>query len=208
MRRNLSLTCCLLICGLAGSLFTPMRATSEAKNVNDDKKSENFSALAFLPSGAGVRMVGAGATANVNIHIYNYTPDADTQQYASLLLNQGSDALLKALQKAKSIGKVRLSRRVGFFDLKLIRSRPTESGRRIVGVCDRPIQFLEAYASGRSMDYTFGIIILDLKTKGKGKEEGVGQLIYAAKIKVLEGNTIEIENYGVEPARLQGVRKL
>ena len=169
-------------------------------------KGELFSALGFLPAGAGVRMVGAGATMNLNIYIDSYTSDADTQEYAKLLIEGGSDALLKALEKAKSIGKVQLVRKVGFFDLKLIRSRPTEGGRRIIGVCDRPIQFLEVYAGSRSQDYTFGIVILDLKTNKKGKEEGVGQLIYAAKVKV-DGRTVEVENYGVEPARLQGVRK-
>jgi len=168
---------------------------------------EKFSALGVLPAGAGIRMAGPGSTMNLDIYIDSYTSDADTQEYAKLLVEGGSDALLKALEKAKSIGKVQLVRRVGFFDLKLIRSRPTEGGRRIVGVCDRPIQFLEAYAGSRSMDYTFGIVILDLKTKKNGKEEGTGQLIYAAKVKV-DGRTVEVENYGVEPARLQGVRKL
>ena len=169
-------------------------------------KGEQFSALGVLPAGAGVRMVGTGATMNLNIYIDSYTSDADAQEYAKLLVENGSDALLKALEKAKPIGKVQLVRRVGFFDLKLIRSRPIEGGRRIVGVCDRPIQFLEAYAGSRSLDYTFGIVILDLKPNKKGREEGVGQLIYAAKVK-LDGNTVEVENYGVEPARLQGVRK-
>ena len=161
---------------------------------------EKFSAL-------GVRMAGAGGTMNLDIYIDSYTSDDDTQEYAKTLVESGSNALLKSLEKAKSIGKVQLVRRVGFFDLKLIRSRPIEGGRRIIGVCDRPIQFLEAYAGSRSLDYTFGILILDLKTKENGKEEGVGQLIYAAKVK-LDGKTVEIENYGVEPLRLQGVRKL
>jgi len=202
MRRKLVFCVCLLMVGVS-MLSAPLHQSTVEANM----KGEQFSALAFLPAGAGVRMVGAGATANVNIYFNSYTSDADTKQYASMLLEGGSDALLKGLQKAKPIGKVSLVRRVGFFDLKLIRSHPTEGGRRIVGVCDRPIQFLEAYAAGRSMDYTFGIVILDLKTNDKGKEEGVGELIYAAKIKVLEGNKIEIENYGVEPAKLQGVRK-
>ncbi|HKR15492.1 MAG TPA: hypothetical protein VJT15_25720 [Pyrinomonadaceae bacterium] len=168
---------------------------------------EQFSALGVLPAGAGMRMVGPGSTMNLNIYINSYTSDADTQEYAKLLIEGGNDALLKALEKAKSIGKVQLVRRVGFFDLKLIRSRPIEGGRRIIGVCDRPVQFLEAYAGSRSLDYTFGILILDLKPNKKGREEGVGQLIYAAKVKV-DGRTVEVENYGVEPARLQGVRKM
>lgn len=174
--------------------------------VQASAKGEQFSALGVLPAGAGVRMVGAGATMNLNIYINEYTSDADAQELAKTLIEGGSDALLKALEKRDSIGKVQLVRRVGFFDLKFIRSRPTEGGRRIVGVRDRPIQFLEAYAGTRSHDYTFGIVILDLNTNKKGKEEGVGQLIYAAKVN-LDGKTVEVENYGVEAARLQGVRK-
>jgi hypothetical protein len=170
-------------------------------------KGDTFMALAYLPSGAGMRMVGAGATANVKIFINAYTPDSEAQQYAQILLQKGPDDLLKALEDAKSIGKVQLDQRLGFFDLKMIRSRPTESGRRIVGVCDRPIRFLEAYYGGRSLDNKFGIVILDLKTNKKGKEEGQGQLIYAAKVTVLEGKKVEVENYGIEPVRLMSVRK-
>jgi hypothetical protein len=62
--------------------------------------------------------------------------------------------------------------------------------------------------NNRSRDYPFGILQLDLKTNEKGKEEGSGALIYAAKIKVLEGNSIDVETYGIEPIRLMGVRKL
>ena len=201
-RRNLVLSGCLLIFCLAALAGSPRQS-----NVEASMKGDTFSALAYLPAGAGRRMVGAGATADVTIYIDSYTTDTDAQQYAQTLLEQGPDEMLKALEKAKAIGKVRLSRRVGFFDLKLIRSRPTETGRRIVGVCDRPIGFLEAYYSGQSMDNKFGILVLDLKTNKKGKEEGVGELIYAAKIKVLEGNHIEVESYGGEPVKMLGVRK-
>jgi len=77
----------------------------------------------------------------------------------------------------------------------------------IVGVCDRPIGFLEAYYSGRSLDNKFGIVIIDLKTNKKGKEEGEGVLIYAAKVTVLEGNKVEVENLGIDPVKLMAVRK-
>ena len=49
-------------------------------------------------------------------------------------------------------------------------------------------------------------MIIDLKTNKKGKE-GEGALIYAAKVTVLEGNRVEIENYGIDPVKLMGVRK-
>jgi hypothetical protein len=176
-------------------------------------KPEHYSALAYLPSGAGPRMVGAGSTMNVDIVIQRYSTDAEAQELAQLLLSSGSDAVLKALQKKKSIGKVSLVGRVGFFDLKLIRSRPVEGGRLVIAVSDRPIGFLEAYNSGRSMDYTFGILQMQLKTKEEDKgekqrEEGEGTLIYAAKVKVIDKTKIEIENYGISPAELKGVRRL
>jgi len=183
--------------------LVPLHANSPAAK----PKGETFSAMAYLPTGAGTRMVGAGATANLTIYVEKYTSDEEAQQYAQTLLQQGPDELLKALEKADAIGKVTAQRRLGFFDLKLIRSRPIEGGRRIVGVCDRPIGFLEAYYSGRSLDNKFGIVILDLKEDKKGKEQGVGQLIYAAKVTVLDSNKVEVENLGIDPVKLLGVRK-
>ena len=171
------------------------------------QKSEKFSALAYMPHGAGPAMVGAGARVNVDLWVDRYTTDEEAKALAGALLEGGSESLLKLLEKGKTIGKIRLTGRVGFYDFKLIRSHKTETGRRIYAVGDRPIGFLEAYASGRSRDYPFGIMQLDLKANEKGKEEGEGALLYAAKIKVLSGNSIDVESYGVGPIRLMAVRK-
>lgn len=199
MRTKVLLICCLLAaCALGISTAAPAQ----------EQKKEKFGALAYLPSGAGPAMVGAGARANVDLFVNSYTTDAEAKSMASVLVEAGPDALLKVLEKAKSKGKITLSGRVGFYDLKLIRSHKTSEGRRIYAVGDRPIGFLERYASNRSMDYPFGILQLDLKTKEKGKEEGEGALIYSAKIKVLDGRSIDVESYGIAPIRLMGVRKL
>lgn len=201
MKVIIGLACCILCLCLAG---TSGRATPQA----DKPKSEKFGALAYLPSGAGRRMVGAGTTANVDLYVKSYTTDAEAKVLAGVLLDGGPDALLKALEKADSIGKITLSGRVGFYDLKLIRSHPTPNGRRIIAVGDRPMGFLEMYVSNRSTDYEFGILTLDLTRDKKGKEKGEGSLVYAAKVKVIEGNKIDIETYGISPIRLMGVRKL
>ena len=200
MKAAVSLTCILFfLC-----LFVAFGSTPQEVKA----KSEKFGALAYLPSGAGRAMVGAGATANVDVYVNSYTTDAEAQTLAGVLVQGGPDALLKALENTKAKGKITISGRVGFYDLKLIRSRRTENGRRIYAVGDRPIRFLEAYVSNRSRDYEFGILQLDLKQNSKGKEEGTGALIYAAKIKLLDGNTIDVENYGIEPVRLMAVQKL
>jgi len=202
MRATVLITCCLLAtCALGISSLAPAQGGSKTKK-------EKFGALAYLPSGAGRRMVGAGATGNVDLFVNSYTSDEEAKSLAALLVQAGPDALLKALEKTKSKGKITLSGHVSFYDLKLIRSHKTPTGRRIYAVGDRPIRFLEAYASNRSMDYPFGILQLELQTKESGKEEGEGALIYSAKIKVLDGATIDVETYGVAPIRLMGVRKL
>lgn len=201
MRAAVIAVCFLIIISLAWS--------SGVAPAQDTKpKREKFSALAYMPTGAGRAMVGPGARVNVDLFINSYTSDEEAQVLARTLIDGGPDGLLKALENADSKGRITLSGRVGFYDLKLIRSRPTETGRVIYAVGDRPVGFLEAYYSGRSRDYEFGILQVELKKNKKGREEGAGALIYAAKIKLLDGKTLDIENYGIEPIRLMGVRKL
>jgi hypothetical protein len=201
MRRIILIACCVLVvCGLGISAAAPQDSPKPKK--------EKFGALAYLPSGAGPAMVGAGARANVDLYVNSYTSDAEAKRLAGLLVESGPDALLKALEKAKSIGKITLTGRVGFYDLKLIRSHRTPEGRRIYALGDRPIGFLEVYGGTRSQDYPFGVLQADLKTKDNGKEEGEGTLIYSAKIKVLDGNQIDVETYGIAPIRLMALRKL
>lgn len=201
MRARLFIAACLFaVLALTLSMSTPAQ---EQKH-----ESEKFGALAYMPHGAGPAMVGAGARANVDLWVNSYTSDGEAKLLAGALVEGGPIALLKALEDAKPIGKIRLSGRAGFYDFKLIRSHKTENGRRIYAVGDRPIGFLEAYANNRSMDYPFGILQLELKQNSKGREEGTGALIYSAKIKVLQGNSIDVETYGIGPIKLMGVRKL
>ena len=196
----------LIGCGLL--VLLALTISIAASGQDGERKSEKFGALANMPHGAGPAMVGAGTRVNVDLWVNNYTSDAEAKTMATALREGGSDALLKILKDAKSIGKIRLSGRAGFYDFKLIRSHQTEGGRRIYAVGDRPVGFLEVYAGNRSLDYPFGILQLDLKRNSKGREEGTGALVYSAKIKVLEGNSIEIESYGIGAIQLLGVRKL
>ena len=201
MRATILIACCVLIsCALSVPTLAPAQEKSKPRK-------EKFWALAYMPSGAGPAMVGAGLKVNVDLYVDAYTSDDEAKSMASLLINAGPDALLKVLEKSKTIGKIRLSGRTGFYNLKLIRSHRTPTGRRIYAVGDRPVGFLEAYASNRSLDYPFGILQLELKTDEKGKEEGEGALLYSAKIKVLDGKSIDVESYGVGPIRLMGVKK-
>ena len=163
------------------------------------RKTEHFGASAYSMN-RGASMV------TVDIRVKAYTDNEKTQQFATALVEGGQEALTKALEKSDDIGSIQLTGRVGFYDFKLIRSRHTPTGRRIVAVSDRPLQFGELYAGTRSSDYTIGIMVLDLKQDKKGKEVGTGTLYYAAKVKI-KNKTIKIEHFQLHPVRLVNVRK-
>jgi hypothetical protein len=188
----------LAICCLSLTAFS--QTTEQAKPTPKPKaKAEHFSAVASLPR-------SPTRTAWVDIWIQRYTSDATTKRMAAVLVEGGQDALVKELEKAKRVGRASLRMRVGSFDLKLIRSRKTPTGRRIIGVSDRPIGFLEAYSGSRSMDYKLGIIVLDLTRNKKGKEVGEGILLYASQVKI-ENGKLEIDYVGMDPIKLRNVRK-
>lgn len=189
-----------LLC-LLSYLLLAVPGAATAKGDKKDSGKETFSALAVLPT-------GARSPSDVTINIENYSSAQDAQALQAALLDGGPDTLLKALEKMKPIGRIEKVGTIGFYDFKFIRSVATPTGRRIIAVTDRPIGFLEEYFGTRSTDYKFGILQLDIKDDKKGKEKGVGSLIYAARIKVLDGDKFEIENLGIDPIRLEGVRQL
>ena len=189
----------LAICCLSLTAFSQTTEQSKAAPTPKPKpKVEHFSAVASLPR-------SPTRTAWVDVRINRYTSNATTQRMAAVLVEGGQDALVKELEKAKPVGHASLSSRIGFFDLKLIRSRKTPTGRRIIAVSDRPIGFLEAYRGGRSMDYKLGILVLDLKKNKKGKEVGEGMLLYASQVKIVNGK-LEIEYLGMDPIKLRNVQ--
>ena len=190
-----------VMCCIAVTAFSQTAAPTPAPAPAPKFKPEHFSAVASFARAP------ATTASWVDVRIQHYSSNATAQKLAALLVEGGQDALVKALEDAKPIGKVQLSGRVGFFDLKLIRSRKTATGRRVIGVSDRPIGFLEMYNSGRSVDYKLGIVAMDLKIDKKGKEVGEGKLIYAARVKINKKGTLEIEYLGLEPISLRNVKK-
>jgi len=177
----------------------PVAGTSAAAD-REDGHSESFSALAQLPT--------AGVTKNVRIYISGYSTEQEAKQLHSLLLDGGPNGLLKALRKMKSKGRIEPEGSISFYDFKFILSKNTATGRHIYAVADRPISFLESYYNTRSTDYPFGILELDLTARENGKEKGEGTLIYAAKIRVIDGEKVDIENFSFAPIKLLGVRQL
>jgi hypothetical protein len=147
--------------------------------------------------------VGGGGANTVQIDIERWSTDAEREQLITAFKEKGPDALLRALQKTKRVGFIRLPNTLGY-DLHFARRHPAaDGGEQIILITDRRVGFWEARNQPRSMDYPF--TLMDIRVSSNG--EGEGKLSVATKIAYNEKtHTVELENYASEPVRLQNVR--
>jgi len=145
----------------------------------------------------------SGRSGSIDIGIERWSEPGELDALKTVLIEQGSDKLLKAVQKIKPrAGFVRTSQTLGW-DIHFARQTPLASGgSRVVFVTDRPISGLEARRNNRSMDYQFMLAEIHLVKDGD-KQKGTGTYVGAGKVTYNEKDrTIEIENWGTEPVRL------
>ena len=158
-----------------------------------------LSLRAFAVNMSGVGPVKAGT---IDIVIERWSTDQEREKLRDALIEKGPDALLSALQSIKPrAGFIRTSSSLGW-DIQYARERPLGDGRRVIIATDRPMGFWELRNQTRSTDYEFTLAEIRLTKDGKG----VGKLAAAAKVSWnKDTRTVEIENYGIEPVRLQEV---
>ena len=155
-----------------------------------------FAATAFGQAGSV-----AGKSFGANIYITGWTTDQQVQDFISVLKEKGPDGLVKAMEKTGDVGRLSPTGFVGS-GFRFARYRPTaDGGLHIVMVTNRPMSFGELYRGGRSTDYQFGIVVLNVDKNGKG----TGTLAPVCKIKFNKKKELEIENYGQKPLRLANV---
>jgi hypothetical protein len=147
-----------------------------------------------------------GQSGMLEIAIERWSDPSVLNNLKAVLVEQGPDKLLSALQKVKPrAGFIRTSNSVGW-DIHYARESELPGGvKKVVIATDRPIGFWEARADNRSTDYEF--TLAEIRLDKKGGLEGEGKLVTAAKITYnKETKQIEIENYGNEPLRLSDVK--
>jgi hypothetical protein len=156
--------------------------------------------------------IGTGATAPVEISIDRWSTTEERQRLIDTMLTNGPDALLKALQKMRPVGRFRIpglegrdpqQLRLGW-DLRYAwQSDEPEGGKRIVIATDRFISFAEAVQRPRVSDYPFTLFEIHADKDGRGQ----GKVAVAAKIAFdKDKNTIVLENFASEAVRLNEVR--
>jgi hypothetical protein len=155
----------------------------------------------FVATAFGQAGTMAGKSFGLNLYITGWTTDQQVTDFISVLKEKGPDGLVSAMEKTSDVGRLSPTGFVGS-GFRFARYRPTANGGlHIVMVTNRPMSFGELYRSGRSTDYQFGIVVLDVDKNGKG----TGKLAPVCKIKFNKKNELEIENYGQKPFRLANV---
>jgi hypothetical protein len=161
-------------------------------------------------TGFAINMNSGPSTATVDFTIERWSTDAERDQLLGILQEEkdvvrANKQLLTALQKLPKVGYIRTPNTLAW-DLRYARQSPLEDGgRRIVLGTDRPIGFREARNSGRSMDYPFTIVEVQLDKN----DRGVGKILAGTKIYIdKKTNNLVLENFGQQPVRFNEIRKL
>ncbi len=133
--------------------------------------------------------------------VNRYTTPGEARELNDALQQDGQDGLLKALSKLDA-GRIQIGTGVGVTANAVIADPWGEGGTKLTVFFERNVRFFELRYGTRSSDYRIGHAEIFLDRNGKGE----GTLIPAARVRLRDGNTWEVEDFGVFPARLMGLR--
>lgn len=133
--------------------------------------------------------------------INNITPEAEVTRLLDMLKRDGQDRFWDAVAKEKR-GTIQIGNGLSR-DLNAVWVTRTEEGRKISAIAERWMGFAELRRGARSVDYPFTYIELYVEEDG-GVE---GELFPAARVRSKGTNTIEVENFGIYPARLVNIKQ-
>jgi hypothetical protein len=149
--------------------------------------------------GMGGRL--GGRSLPFRLIINRHTSADELQQLNTALQSGGQDNLLKVLSRMNA-GQIQIGNGVGV-PANAIIVTPQEMGDvKITVLYQRNVQFFELRYGTRSGDYRFGYAEIFLRGRGSSQ----GTFIPAAKVRLRDGNTWEVEDFGEFPARLMGLR--
>jgi hypothetical protein len=191
-RRSLRRFAAVVLCGAI--VPAGLRARVGAQTAG---KPERYNATA-VNMGSGPGMAG-----RVLLAVDRWTTAKERENLLRVFQEKGHDKLLDALQDSPKVGYIRLPTTLAW-DLHYAYETPLpEGGRRVVLATDRPISMREAVNNPRTTDYPYTLIEIRFDKNGVG----VGKMSVATKISLSKDKqTIELENYGIEPVRLTEVR--
>lgn len=171
------------------------------------QEKETFTGMLVQMSGAA-----AGATGSLQLTVERWSTPEERKAYLEAMLESRNEKNLEAKQAKllsmmedargdKRNGFARFPRTLGW-DLTYAWQFMQGSTRVVRLATNRPIAFVEARNSYRTMDYPFGLIELRLNEKG----EGEGLAYQATALTFSKDGELEVETYGIGPQRILSVR--
>ena len=156
----------------------------------------------FTGTIVGIGGALAGHAAPFTLTIKRTTSDQDAQRYLGVLTEKGQDGLMHEIKDQK-LGTFAISGQVGR-DVNVVRIHPNGTGRKIIVIFERWLNMFELRYGTRSEDYPFTYAEIFIDGEGKGE----GTIIPAARIRFdKDAQNVDIENFGIYPARLASVRE-
>jgi len=153
---------------------------------------------------------GPGGQTRVQFTITRWSTEEERQQLLTTLANEGSDALIDALQDQEEVGFMRATgqgaRRGPSDRLKYSRQVPEgDSGRHIILAADQELLIFALRGSPRTRGQMFTLldIHLDENNEGEGTMWLTARLGYDA-----DANTLTIQSLSSEPIRLTNIRRI
>lgn len=144
------------------------------------------------------------STTPVNIVINRWSTPVEQDQVMTTVLEQGGKALLGVLQKLPAVGSVAPIGSVGFDVPYATRTRGADGIERVLLLIDRPMSFVERWYGGRSIDYPYMLIEMEIRPSG----EGAGRIIVAARLSADKFNrTLVVEQLDLQPMQLTNVKR-
>jgi hypothetical protein len=192
-RRTLGFLMCVVCVAAAAS-----PPASQAKTARAARQSSRQYVQGQVVGIGGRR---AGLNRPFTLLVNNYTSADDVARLDQALRGGGQEELLRVLSRLNA-GRVSVGNNVGVRANAVISTPTAEGGTRLTVLYERDVNIYELRYGARSQDYRFGYAEIFLDARGRGE----GTFIPAAKVRLRDGNTWEVEDFGVFPARLLGLR--
>ncbi len=133
--------------------------------------------------------------------VNSYTAPNQVRELNDALQRGGQDELLRVLSEMEA-GRIQIGTGVGVRANAVIADSWGEGGTKLTVFYERNLSIAELRYGTRSQDYRIGYAEIFLDRNGRGQ----GTLIPAARLRLKDGNTWEVEDFGAFPARLTGLR--
>ncbi len=181
----------LMFCCVAGLLFVGPTARVQGQGA-----ARNITGTVV---GVGGRF--GGRSRPFRLIIDRYTTQDEVERLNRAMESGGQDELLRELSRMRA-GRIQVGNNVGVPANVVIAMPEGEGGTKLIVLFERNLNFFEVRQGTRSQDYRFGYAELHLGRRGGNG----GTFIGAAKVRLRDGNTWEVEDFGVFPARLMGLQ--